>query len=229
VTSLAEDLCVSTRDALVDRYDLAEVEHLPLPSGTLRRYAGGPIDELVYIGLTVPPIGLDSHMLFAFTRSTSLVPHFTVDSVRTGEAYAFHLDLIPRVELGPNLAYMDEVYGPLSDVATETRQIEGLTPAHLSMRQYALMSPWMLVHRADEAAFAKVPAAVAAYCGRFCELLDGGVTAEVDLGDEARAARDVRHRSTLFSSEVDPVWGQVERLVGAELSARLQATLRGTP
>lgn len=236
MTSLSEELCAGARDAVVERFGLAETSRVPLPStmapggppvGALVTYAGGPLEKVVYIGLTVDAIGLDSHMLFAFTPGESLVPHFTVDSVRTGDAYAFHLDLIPRVELGPNLAYVDEVYGPLTGVAEETRSVEGLTPAHLSMRQYALMSPWMLVHRADEGAFAKVPAAVTAYRERFCQLLETGVGAEVDLDGPARAARDARHRSVLFSAEVDPVWDRVGRLVGPDLSARLQAELRG--
>ena len=64
--------------------------------------------------IVVPPIQLDSHMMFAFTPSDSAVPHFTLDSVRAGDHHAFHLDLIPRLDLGAHLAYMDACFTPLT-------------------------------------------------------------------------------------------------------------------
>ena len=64
----------------------------PEPVGTVRLFSGGPIHKLVYIGLAVPMIGLDSHMVFAFTAPDSAVPHFTLDSVLAGPHFAFHLD-----------------------------------------------------------------------------------------------------------------------------------------
>ena len=58
-----------------------------------------------------------------------------------GEQYAFHLDLIPRVDLGANLDYMNAVFNPLTGIFTEACAIEGLSPAEISPRQKALMSP----------------------------------------------------------------------------------------
>ncbi len=234
---LAGDLCGNQRDTIIDRLGLRETEQVSLasasdpdgaPVGSLRVFHGGdgcPVSKAVYIGLTVDAIGLDSHMLFAFGRPESLLPHFTVDSVQAGPGYAFHLDLIARVELGVNIAYMDEVYGPLTEVAEAARSVPGLGAAHLTMRQYALMSPWMVVQRADEAAFAKIAEHVAAYRDRWLALADGGISAAVDLDPAAIAARDRRHRAGLFNPDVDPVWAQVSRLVGAETSERLRRTL----
>ena len=94
-------------------------------------FAGGPVQRLVSCTIVVPPIGLDSHMLFAFTADDSPVPHFTVDSVRNGEDYAFHLDLIPRVDLAVSLAYMDQVFVPLTEEFERHRELDGLSLIHI--------------------------------------------------------------------------------------------------
>jgi hypothetical protein len=81
----------------------------PQAVGAARWFHGAKGEQLVYIGLSVPMIQLDSHMVFCFTGPDSLVPHFTVDAVHAGDHHAFHLDLIPRVDLGVNLSYMRQV------------------------------------------------------------------------------------------------------------------------
>ncbi len=43
------------------------------------------------------------------------MPHFTLDSVLGQGSYAFHLDLIPRVELATHLTYVDWAHTPLTD------------------------------------------------------------------------------------------------------------------
>jgi hypothetical protein len=88
----------------------------PVPVGLLRLFGGGQVHKMVYISLVVPPIGLDSHMIFAFTRPKSHIPHFTLDSVMAGPHFAFHLDLIPRAILGANLAYMNAVFDQLTPI-----------------------------------------------------------------------------------------------------------------
>ena len=136
----------------------------PTPVGRIRIWRGdGPVVKVVNVSLVVPMISLDSHMIFAFTAPDSGVPHFTLDSVANGDSYAFHLDLIPRIDLATSLSYLDEVYEPLTGIFTETKGRDGLTPAHLTPRQYALMSPWMLVNRATEAAFRSIDDAVEKY------------------------------------------------------------------
>lgn len=232
--SLAKTLSQSTLDRIQARFNLVEVGSpyltlaspaMPQPVGACRVFTGALVHKLVYIGLGFPPAGLDSHMIFAFTAPDSLVPHFTLDSVLAGPHFAFHLDLIPRVDMGANLDYLNALFQPLTPYFDETKKIEGLTPAHLGPRQYALMSPWMLAYRANESAFAQIETSVNKYLDHWFSIIESGVTAPVATG-LSPAERDRRNRAAIFSPEVDPVWAQVERLVGAETGAKLREVLK---
>ena len=243
----ARDLCVGTLDTIVERLGLAEdvgdsgaSPRFSLaggfgPIGVCRTFRQpGTADDssitLSYIAMTVDPIGLDSHMLYAHTPPSSAIPHFTLDSISHGEDFAFHLDLPPRVDQGANLRYLDFCYSELTDVRARTLMIPGLTTAQISPRQWAIMSAWMLVQRADRSAFEAVFAPVSEYCDHWLALVNSGVVGEVLDGPAAdpaeRAARDLRNRAAVFSPEVDPVWLQVDRLLGPEMSGRLQQLLR---
>ena len=233
--SLSADLCLGTVEAIADRLELTETVSTPLASamdgssvGAHRVLARDGVAALVYVGMTVEAFGLDSHMCFAFTPADSPVPHFTVDSVLAGPHYAFHLDLIPRVDPGANLAYLDHCYGPLTEVYDEVAEIEGLTPAHLSPRQWQLMSAWMLAHRADEDGFRAVFGAVAAYRDHWLGLVVDGVPADAVGGATAEqlADRDARNRAAIFNPDVDPVWARVDQLLGPEVSADIQTSLK---
>jgi hypothetical protein len=234
--SLARELSHTTLDTIRRRFDMAEVgdPYLPLtvrgmpqPLGEARVFRGGRVTKLVYVGLAFPPAGLDSHMLYAFTAPESPIPHFTLDAVLAGEHFAFHLDLIPRVDLGANLAYIDAVHHPLTSEFEAAKRIEGLSPAQITPRQCALMSPWMLAYRADESAFAAIHGPVSAYLEHWSALVERGLPPELAAFDAAALAeRDRRNRAAIFSPAVDPVWAQVERLLGAETGARLREILR---
>jgi hypothetical protein len=205
-------------------YVQLQAAHGGAPVGELRVYSGGPVSKLVYVGLTVAQLGLDSHMLFAFTQPTSAVPHFTLDSVFAGEHFAFHCDLVPRVDLGADLPYLDAAFHPLTERFLATQKIAGLSPAQLTPRQTALLSQWMLAYRADAAAFSAIAPVVREYADHWLGLcargLDGHGTGE------ARAERDRKNRAALFNPDVDPVWARVDRLVGAETGERMRAILR---
>lgn len=235
--SLAKTLSHNTLHRIINRFAMQEqgAPHMtlhspmsPVPVGEVRLFSGGPVQKMVYIGLTVPPIGLDSHMIFAFTAVDSPIPHFTLDSVLAGPHFAFHLDLIPRVDLGANLAYINELFQPLTAVFEATKQIEGLTPAHLSPRQYAIMSPWMLAFRANEQAFSQIDEQANRYLDHWFAVVEAGVSAETlaSLDSTDFAQRDQRNRAALFNPEVDPVWSQVERLLGAAVGAELREILK---
>jgi hypothetical protein len=200
----------------------------PAPVGGVRLFRGDAIQQLVTVSIAVPMIRLDSHMLFAFTLPDSQVPHFTLDSVFAGSYYAFHLDLIPRVDLGSWLGYMDGIYGRLTEVFEAGRKHDGLSEATLSPRQLALMSPWMLAHRATEASFAGIGTYVNAYLDHWLGLMKIGVPADAraELTSEELAARDRRNRAALFNPAVDPVWAQVERLIGADAGEQIRGLLR---
>lgn len=241
--SLSKELHDRTLTRIVERLGLREVAganggpFLPLdsqmpmargPVGHVRVFRGGSIFQLVTSTIVVPQIALDSHMLFAFTDTETAVPHFTVDSVRNGADYAFHLDLIPRVDLAVELTYMDHVFAPLTPAFKQHRELPGLKPAQLDPRQYAVMSPWMLVNRADEAAFRATFATIDVYLDHWFTLLSVGVPKEV-IGAATPAqlaARDAGHRAVLFNPEVDKVWKQITPLIGAEAVVKTIALLR---
>lgn len=249
--SLSGELCLGTVESIVDRLGLVEVpgegtaERMVLtspmspdaPVGAMRLWRRDGVADLVYVALTVPMIGLDSHMLFAFTPATSPVPHFTLDSVAGGPppgadpdatpSFAFHLDLIPKADLGAHLGYLRHCFEPLTPLREAAQATPGLSPAHLSPTQYAVMSAWMLVHRAEESAFRAIGPHVDAYRDHWFSLVESGVPADAldDLGPEDLAERDRRNRAIVFDPGVDPVWDRVTQLVGPEQSEAVRSTL----
>ena len=242
--SLPGKLFDTTLQRLVDTLGLEEQHgenggaYLPLVSqlpmvqgevGSVRLFTGDPLFRVVTCSLAVEPIQLDSHMLFAFTPGSSAVPHFTLDSVKAGEHFAFHLDLIPRLDLGSHLAYMDEVFGPLTPSYEEGVGIEGLSRAHLSPRQYAIMSPWMMANRASEPAFSSIEKTVEAYQRHWFSLLQNGVSQEAidGVSPAELAARNLRNKRIIFDPEVDPVWERITGMIGAEAVAAQRALLIG--
>jgi len=231
--SLPRKLWQNTLDRIVERFSLREETAsdggpwLPLtcqapmfdgPIGQVRLFRGGPLLRMVSSTIVVPPMQLDSHMMFAFMPSDSPVPHFTLDSVRAGEHHAFHLDLIPRLDLGSRLAYMDECFTPLTEAHERGEAIAGLSRARLSPRQYAIMSPWMLAHRATPEAFAAIGDSVDEYLDHWFGLVEGGVSARAveGVGREDLVERDRRNKAIIFNRDVDKVWDQILPLVGQE-------------
>lgn len=237
--SLSGALCQGTLDTIVERGAMTEVAAAdggPLlelvseafgPVGEARVFRGERIAKAVYVGLAVPAIGLDSHMVFAFSPAGTPVPHFTLDSVFGQGTYAFHLDLIPRADLGTHLPYLDWAHTPLDEVFAEVSERPGLTKTAIGPRQFAMMSPWMLVHRAEEEAFRGIGSAVGTYLDHWFSLVEGDVPADVlaDVADTDLAARDARNRANIFSPEVDKVWAQVQQLLGAEQMEAVRALL----
>ena len=236
--SLSKELSHNTLQKITDRFHMQEVgdpyrvidSRIPPggPVGDMRIWRGDVVCKLVYIGITVPMMQLDSHMLFAFTPPESPIPHFTLDSVLAGPTFAFHLDMIPRVDLGANLAYLNAVFHPLTETYEEARQIEGLTEARLSPRQYAIMSPWMLAHRATEEAYRQVAPCIDVYLEHWAGLVENGLPDEATEGLTADYLkyRDKLNRASVFNVDVDKVWKQLEPLIGAALGAEMRTILR---
>jgi len=242
-------LCDDTVNSIVARLQLAErpgpdggplmtltSPMTPDPVGMLRLFERDGVCTLVYVGLTVAMIGLDSHMLFAFTPEASAVPHFTLDSVQAGgppggdpsQEFAFHLDMIPRVDPGVNHRYLEACYVPLNDVRRAGMALEGLTPANLEPLQWQVMSCWMMANRANLSAFTEIADTVAAYRDHWFGLVENGVPVEAVPGATAATltARDRASRDTIFNPEVDHVWERVTQLVGEEQSEAVRNTLR---
>lgn len=239
MTSLSGTLCHGTLDTIVERGNLTEVAGAdggPLLSlkseafgevGEARVFTGERIAKAVYVGLAVPAIGLDSHMVFAFSPAGVPVPHFTLDSVFGQGTYAFHLDLIPRVDLGTHLPYLDWAHTPLDDTFNDVTSRPGLTKTAIGPRQFSMMSPWMLVQRADEDAFRGMDGAVKSYLDHWFSLVEGDVPDAVlaDVSDTDLPARDQRNRANLFSPDVDHVWAQVQQLIGTEQAEAVRTLL----
>ncbi len=235
--SIVKNLALSTLDTIARSCQLKEVGSAaephktlrspmsPEPVGAARLFEGQQGERMVYIGMTVPMIHLDSHMVFCFTGPESVVPHFTVDAVHAGDHYAFHLDLIPRLDLAVNVAYMRCAYEALNAPHAQAKAIPGLSPAQLAPMQLAVMSPWMLAHRATETSMDAVGQVCGSYLDHWLALKKDGLREVSDKLGQDLAKRDLWHRSVLFSPEVDPVWRQVERLLGAPASEDLRSLL----
>lgn len=210
--------------------------------GDLRLFHGGDhLQKVVYTGITVEPIGIDSHMVFAFTKRDSIVPTFTLDSVYTkmppgadpnfpagGDMYAFHLDLVPRCDLGINNEYMARVYDELTETQAMVLEADGVFPALLSPKQRAIMSPWMLAQRTTADAYDKVvfPAAEA-YTAHWLALVEDGLEdVAAGIRGDAGASRDAANRELIFSREIDPVWDKIDRMLGPDVSNLMISVLR---
>ncbi len=252
--TLASKISHQTLDRIVDHFGLNEVKgedggaFLKLlaapfgnaPAGDFRLFDGGDkLSKVVYTGISVEAIGLDSHMIFAFTNPDSVVPTFTLDSVYTkmppgldpnfpegGDMYSFHLDLVQRCDLGCNDPYMQRCYLPLTDTQTGVLETDGVYPAQLSPRQRAIMSPWMLAQRTTPEAYesAIFPAADF-YLQHWFDLVDNGV-GDIDIQGESGAKRDAANRQLIFSREIDPVWNKIDGMLGANVSDFMISVLR---
>ena len=134
-----------------------------------------------------------------------------------------------RLDLGAYRTYMDEVFGPLTEAHAAGSAIEGLSRAHLSPRQYAIMSPWMLANRATEDAFEAIESAVEAYQQHWFELLRSGVSqaALENVTPADLQQRNLRNKQIIFDPDVDPVWERITSMIGEEAVAIQRALLIG--
>jgi hypothetical protein len=197
--------------------------------GAVRVFTSVGVPKIVTCAITVPERAMDTHMIYGFAPEASPVPHFTLDSVEANGSLAFHLDLVPRVELCTHVPYMDAVYSTLTPTHAEASTRPGLTKARIGPRAHAMMSPWMLVNRADEPAFRGIDGPVNAYIGHWLDLVEQGLPDEATTGIDPRALarRDRVLRSNLFDPEVDPAWGRIGGLVGEDSVRVLRRELTG--
>lgn len=213
-----------------------------IEAGCFRLWHGGDaLSKLVYTGISVEAIGIDSHMLFAFTKRDSLVPTFTLDSVYTrmppgtdpnfpdgGDMYSFHLDLIPKCDLGVNHEYIRKALEPLTEAQAEVLAAEGIHAAQLSPTQRAIMSPWMLAQRTSPEAYEQhVFKAVSTYTEHWLGLVDDGFEGlAAEIRGESGATRDAANRELIFNRDIDPVWAKIDMMLGEDVSNAMIAVLR---
>ena len=187
----------------------------------------GVVKKVVYHAITADFIGLDSHMIFAFTDPESAVPHWTFDSVLNHPTYAFHLDLLPRVDLGSHRKYMEYVFGALDETFEAGKNHNGVSEAALGPIQRSIMSAWMLAYRVTAEEYPNMDQYVQKYLDRWYDLVENGFPEDVvdSIKDTDIAARDRANRGMIFNREIDHVWDLIGPLVGDVQSEMLRAQL----
>ncbi len=236
-SSAVASYVTGVRDALVDRHGLVEVEAadggpwLTLgterPVGAARLYSGEAIARMLHVGVDLPDGSLAAHMLVVQTAAASAVPHLAIDLMTFPNGHGFFVDLLPRVDLSANVAYVDEVYASLDPTFEAIENVPGLVQVPMPPRMLAFYSPWML-HKFEAPDLAVLTDAIDAFVDRFQALVDEGVQAPGLPDAAALAARDQRHRDVLFDPTFDPVWQQVTPLLGEDAVTMIRETL-GAP
>ena len=240
--SLPATLVVPALDSIVVRVGAVEI-HGPdggpyrslrsvddgAPAGQVRVWTSEAVPRIVYANLDLQSHAMDSHVFYAFAPAASGVPHFTLDAVAARGIHAFHADLIPRVDLSTHLAYMDAVFASLDATQGAVDADAAFKPAVVPPRGRAMMSPWMLANRLDEAGFpsATVPSLV--YLEHWLALVEKGLPADVvaSLADVDLVERDAVLRRNLFGQDIDPAWDMAARMVGDEPIKALRAAMKG--
>jgi hypothetical protein len=233
VTHSVPRFVVGLRDTITDAFDMVEVERdeggaLPLGPdgslGTFRLWRGDAVSRLVHVGVSLPDGSMDAHMLVAQTPAGSAVPHLGVDVMRFPDGFAEFVDLIPRVDLVAHRGYVERVYADLDPhyerfAADPAARVVPMPPSML-----AYYSPWML-HHMGLPTLDQITDSVGTYVERFIELAKDGLR-DLDLPSaDAVAQRDRLHRGVLFDPDFDPVWRQVEPLLGSDAVTTIRETL----
>lgn len=192
--------------------------------GELRVYRGrGRVQKVVSLRYALCSPSLDAHSVVVFTQPESGVPHFELDSVRTGSRVALRVDLLPKRELASSPAYLERCYAPLSELRGELQRDVRFTPAPLPARQRALLSPFHALYTLDASDLHAAANYVDRYVTHWASLLHG-TSPELDASPEL-AARDLAFRRDYFSRAVDPSWKARERAIGRESVDQILAAL----
>jgi hypothetical protein len=162
-----------------------------------------------------PHQALESHSVTVFTAPESPVPHFVLDSVRFGPKVSFHVDLLPKRDLGVSLSYLDRCFAPLTDIRAELDQDTRFVAGSAPLRQRALLSPWMALYTLDPELLGTAMGFIERYFKHWASLLRSDAPELHSAPDVA--ARDRQHRKLVFSREVDPVWGMLDRALGSDM------------
>lgn len=205
------------------------------PLGESSVYIGPEVDKAVSVDLQLPDHDEPSRLLYyyAFARPTALVPHLAIEwtsILRAGQKrVGLLLDLLPRLDLAVNLAYADEVYGPLTAILDDAFTIDGLEPLRILPRRVICLSPWRLSVTGPIESAEALDGIVERYLDHWMAVVSGGVGAPVDpvANDPTKLVQhDKFHRNALFEEASDPQWDRIYRLLGPNEAAELRMTLR---
>lgn len=241
------DLVVRALETIVDRLGLTEQRSDdgeaalavtgaggPLAGqriGEFRVYTGADGLRLVYSALTVEAFGMDTHQIYGFTGPDSAVPHLFLDtaiSPNTEGTFHFGLDLAPRVDLGASFAYSQAVYAGLDGLRAPVLadpEVEGVPS--LGPLQWSLRSPWMVAAIVAPDVLPRLEPVTTAYVERWLDLVAEGLPGEASESAawQDLARRDRLSREAMFSAAANPVWGLLDKLVGAEAAQAMRALL----
>ncbi len=178
--------------------------------------------RVVHSVLAVDDFGMDTHQIYAFTPASAALPHLFLDtaiSPNTDGTFHFGLDLVPRVDLGVSLDYSEAVYGPVNEARTEAlARPEVMAVPSIGPLQWSIRSPWMVAAIVRPEDLRGLSDVVDAYVDQWVELVLKGLpeAAAADATGVDLAGRDARNRAAIFSARTNPVWGFLDRLVGAD-------------
>jgi nucleoside-diphosphate-sugar epimerase len=198
--------------------------------GEFRVYTGSGV-RVVYSALSIDEFGMDTHQVYAYTAPDSAVPHLFLDtaiSPNTDGTFHFGLDLVPRVDLGASLDYSEGVYGPITEARAEALAAPGVMPVpSLGPLQWSIRSPWMAAAIVMPDDLRRLEAVTDVYVDRWITLVRDGLpeAAAADATGQDLAGRDARNRAAMFSPRTNPVWGLLDRLVGAEQATAMRDLL----
>ncbi len=187
--------------------------------------------RVVYSALSIDDFGMDTHQVYAFTPTSSAIPHLFLDtaiSPNTDGTFHFGLDLVPRIDLGASLDYAETVYGPITEVRAEALAQPGVMPVpSLGPLQWSVRSPWMVAAIVMPNELKSLSGVVDAYLDQWIHLVVSGlpVAAANDAKWQDLAERDRRNRAAMFSPRTNPVWGFLDRIVGAQAAEDMKALL----
>lgn len=235
----------ATVDRIAARFGLQVRGDTPLVSsldhtdvGGVRTLLGPEVDKAVALDLTVADGDEPSALswFYAFARTTALVPHLAVEWSEHGSTESDEgprvgllIDLLPRLDLAVNVAYVDEVYVPITEVLESGWEIDGVRAARIRRRRAICFSPWLFSVTAPLSEIDALQQVVDRCVDHWIAVTSGGVSAPVDpvANDPTKLVQHDRfHRNALFDEASDPRWDRIYRLLGPNDAAELRMTLR---
>ena len=196
------------------------------PAGMLKVYRGkAPVEYIITSSLYVEEMGMESYMLMAFVDPGSAIPHFAFDAMTNSERGAFHVDFIPRLDLGTHPQYSKQVFEPLNDALDTLKADPDFSPGDGGRLLLSMLSPWTGLFQTTPDKLAGGAMLVDRYLQHWFTLIDQGVSTTVD--SEALANRDRLHRLALYNEENDMLWGLLKNLIGEKDRDLILSLLRG--
>jgi hypothetical protein len=205
------------------------------PAGFLRLWAASDdslIDRLIHFRLQSPPV--DTHLLFLFGRSDTVMPHFHGQVVQFGaDACVYNADIMPRLDPVDHPGYYREVFGPVTKAywkaIADPKNVCSRAPANPGISVY--LSPWSIQTgrptTIDE--LQRVAPSIEAYIDQCLHLAQ-----RVEYPSPSPALmreRDQRHIRLFHSDELDPrawkgVYGVIGEQAGQHVKEIFAQTLR---